>query len=138
MDRNLRFSPKTVNNKSAVSAVESYCEVGDVGPMKTNPPHLRAWRKHMQMTQVELANILGTDHTTLGRYERGTLRVDDSTFRRIAEIYGVSVAELSAHPSEREKSQNMHRIMTAWAHLDPEDAKSLADMAQRFASYPKK
>lgn len=134
----MRFSPIRVNAKSAFSAVEPWTNLGDVRPMKTHPNFLRPWRKKMKLTQVALASRLGADHTTIGRYERGELGVDEKTFRRIADIYGISVAELSSDPSEQNKSQHMHRIMAGWSDLDEDDAKSIADMVDRIARARKK
>jgi transcriptional regulator with XRE-family HTH domain len=100
--------------------------------MTTIRPYLLAWRKKLNWTQSRLANELGTDHTTIGRYEKGQLRVDDATFSRIAEAYGISPAELSAPPEEAERAREMHRIMTAVRDLDDGSLRALADMAERL------
>ncbi len=138
MSRNVRFSPKAVKTFWAVSAVEPWYGLGEARLMKSKPPFLRAWRKKMKLTQVALANKLGTDHTTVGRYERGELRVDAETFRKIAEVYGVTVAELNADPNDQAKARHMHRLMEGWAVLDDDDARAIADMAERLAAAKKK
>jgi hypothetical protein len=64
--------------------------------------------------------------------------VDAETFRKIAEVYGVTVAELSADPNDQSKAQHMHRLMEGWALLDDDDARAIADMAERLAASKKK
>lgn len=100
--------------------------------MTSNRPYLLAWRKKLNWTQSRLANELRTDHTTIGRYEKGQLRVDDATFARIAEVYGITPAELAAPPEEAERAREMHRIMTAIRDLDEGALRALADMAERL------
>jgi transcriptional regulator with XRE-family HTH domain len=100
-------------------------------------PFLRAWRKKVGWTQAKLANELGTDHTTISRYEKGKVRVDDATFSRIAAAYGITPAELSASPDDAERAREMHRIMSAIRELDDVSLRALADMAERLPRRPK-
>ena len=52
---------------------------------------LRDLRRQKNLTQVELANLVGITHTHIGRYEKGTAKKPSAdTIRRIAEILGVS------------------------------------------------
>ena len=53
-----------------------------------------ALRKAKEMTQVELAEKLGTQHTMVGRIERGEVNCTINTLRKIAGKLGVSVSEL--------------------------------------------
>ena len=98
-------------------------------------PYLRPWRKKLGWSQMRLANELGTTHTTIGRYEKGTLKVDDATFANIARVYGITEAELSAHPDDAVRAREMHRIMIAVRELDEVALRALADMAERLPKH---
>ena len=95
-------------------------------------PHLHAWRVHMDKTQQWLADELGTSHTTVLRWEKGHGGVDDATFEAIAKAYGISVAQLSAHPSETSKAQELDRLWRAVRQLDTDGLHALATMAERL------
>lgn len=95
-------------------------------------PHLRAWRKHLDKTQQWLANELGTEHSTVGRWEKGQAGVDDATFESIAKAYGITIAELSAPPGDAAKAQQLDRLMRALPLLDEEGLRTVATMAERL------
>ncbi len=100
-------------------------------------PHLAAWRRHFDITLQELANKLGTTHTSVMRWEKGESGVDDKTFAAIAEAYGITVAELSAPPTDAAAAREMHRLMTAMQRLKSGDLAVLADLAEKLAAPPR-
>jgi len=51
-------------------------------------------RKERGLTQVGLAEELGTEHAQIGRLERGLTNSSIIVLRRIAAQFGVSVSEL--------------------------------------------
>ncbi len=51
-------------------------------------------RKEKGITQIELAKILGTKHTQIGRLERGEANATIKTLFTIAKELGVSITEL--------------------------------------------
>jgi len=95
-------------------------------------PFLLLWRNRMNWTQEQLANMLGVSHSTVQRQEAGKIGVDDQTFAAIAAAYGITVAELSAHPDDADKAKALHRIYTAAAELDAEALKAAATFMERM------
>lgn len=104
--------------------------------MAQNRNYLAAWRKAQGWSQTRLANELGTTHPTIGRYERGELRVDDAIFRRIAAAYGITPAELAGPPDQAGRAREMHRVITAIRELDEGALRALAEMAERLPRRP--
>ena len=99
-------------------------------------PYLGAWRLHMKKKKIWLANEIGTSHTTVRRHELGELGVDDTTFAAIAKAYGITVEELSVHPSEAAKAQALHRLSKAVQQMDSESIAVLAGLAERMVKEP--
>jgi transcriptional regulator with XRE-family HTH domain len=95
-------------------------------------PHLLAWRKKFDKTQQWLADEIGSTHTTIRRHELGALGVDEKTFAAIAKAYGISVAELSAHPDDAPRAQQMDRVLKAIQHMDEEGLAVIAGFAERI------
>ncbi len=52
---------------------------------------LRHCRKQKKLTQKELANTLGIDHTTVSKWESDTYEPDGSTLNDIADLFDVSI-----------------------------------------------
>lgn len=96
-------------------------------------PYLRAWRTHFEMTAERLAGLLGMHHSTVIRQETGLIGVDDATFSAIADAYGISIAELSAAPADREKAQQLARLLGCVRHMDERGLRTLADLAEQIA-----
>jgi len=102
------------------------------GMAKRHPtrPHLRAWRLHLGKTTLELANILGTSHSTVLRWEGGENGVQQETFEAIAKAYGITPAELSAPPADAERARLLHRLLTILPEIDDGRLKRLTDLAE--------
>lgn len=78
--------------------------------------YLRAWRKHVGLSQEQLGNILGVDHTTVGRWERGTVPLTSEQLERLAHAFMATPAQLLVDPMEAsavEKLQEVYDIMQA-------------------------
>lgn len=101
-------------------------------------PHLRAWRMHLHLSQMALAERLGVSHTSVLRWETGESGVSNKMFAAIAEAYGITVAELSAPPDQAAKARQMHRLLTVIPHLDEGALDTLAALAERLAPPPEK
>ncbi len=99
-------------------------------------PHLKAWRKKLGKRQMWLANIIGTQQSNIARQERGDIGVDDETFAAIAKAYGITVAELSAHPDDAEKARALDRLLTAARQMDSETLAVVAGFAERIKPGP--
>lgn len=55
---------------------------------------IRALREAKGMTQVELAEALGVDQTTISAWERGIAEPTIFNLRRLADILGVAPGDL--------------------------------------------
>lgn len=118
---------------SGKKAGEGACD--NVRMPKKHPvrPFLLAWRTKMEKTQEWLANEIGTSHSTVNRHESGFSGVDDKTFEAIAKAYGITVAELSAHPDQSERARAMHRLMSRLNLLSDEGVDALARLADQLS-----
>lgn len=61
-------------------------------------PRLRAWRKHLGMTQEEVAQRLSTDKGTVSKLERGRQRLTDDWLQAFARAYDVKAKRLYDAP----------------------------------------
>lgn len=59
---------------------------------------LAHWRTERGMTLEQVAERMGTDHTTVSRWERGHRKVSAGTLIKLAEIYNVHPGELFFPP----------------------------------------
>lgn len=51
---------------------------------------IKLYRKQKHMTQASLAEFMGCEVTTLGRYERGEFAADGEQLVKLAQFFGVS------------------------------------------------
>lgn len=69
-------------------------------PTDTIPPRshiggvLRAWRISAGLTQMQLAERLQTDQTTISSYEVGRRMPTSAALARLAQVFGISDEEL--------------------------------------------
>lgn len=62
-------------------------------------PRIRLHRERLALTQAELAERLGTRDNQIRRWEAGEQVPRPATRRKLAEIFGIEIAELSPHPA---------------------------------------
>jgi transcriptional regulator with XRE-family HTH domain len=62
--------------------------------LKTLGNHIATMRKERGLTQVELAEKLGTEYPQIGRLERGQTNASIITLMKIAKELGVSISDL--------------------------------------------
>ena len=55
---------------------------------------IKSYRENKNMTQNEIADILGVKSATVSKYESGTLEPNIESLRKLAEIFEISVDEL--------------------------------------------
>lgn len=60
--------------------------------------YLLEWRRERGMTQVEVARALDTDHSTVGRWERGERQVPLKKQAALAKLFGIPVWQLQYPP----------------------------------------
>lgn len=83
--------------------------------------HLRAWRKLKGLSQEHVANILGVKHTTIGRWERGVMRLSTEDLQRLAHVYGITVAELSQAPEAADLVSRLAQVQDVVEGMSPAD-----------------
>lgn len=57
---------------------------------------IKATRKALKMTQEELAELAGVDHTTISRIERGVTHPPARTIKVLTDALGQAIAERGA------------------------------------------
>lgn len=86
------------------------------------PPihYLKAWRKERKLTQQQLEERAGVDHSTISRLETGAMDLTRSTATKLAAALLIRVPELFRDPKE------------------PDDARELAERIQSLPATQKK
>lgn len=82
--------------------------------------HLLAWRVYRRLSQEQVGNILGVRHTTIGRWEKGTMRLSTEDLQRLAGVYGTSVKGLMVSPEAEEEVRLLEEFQTIVEGADPE------------------
>jgi len=76
---------------------------------------LKEMRKHVKITQKELAHTIGIDPSSIGNYEAGHRKPDYETLTKIADYFGVSIDWLLG----RTNNPQMSTIEIAVKGMDP-------------------
>ena len=59
---------------------------------------IRELREKRGITQTELGEAIGVDHSAIARYERGSRRVNVETARKLCDFFGCSIGYLLYQP----------------------------------------
>ena len=71
--------------------------------------HLRGLREDNDLTQQQLADVLGTSQTMYARYERGANEMPIRHLITLCKFYNVSADYfLSTHPNSHQKQKTAH------------------------------
>lgn len=62
---------------------------------------IKLYRENKNMTQNEIAEILGVKATTISKYEAGTLEPNIESLKKLAELFDVSIDELLKEDDEK-------------------------------------
>ena len=62
---------------------------------------IRDLREDHDLTQAEMAELLGVKQTTYSKYELGKINVPAEMFMKLADLYGVSVDYLMGRTDRR-------------------------------------
>ena len=101
-------------------------------------PHLRAWRRAAGLTLHEVAQRLGTTHSTILRYEKGEFRLPVGAVQLLAEIYGCTPAELECEPGERKEGKRVHDAIELAKSLPPDLTDRWLEIGRILLGEPKK
>ena len=94
--------------------------------------HLRAWRSHLGLSQAEVGASLGKGHTTIGRWEKGEMKLSTTDLEALAKLYGVSVSQLQMPPEAAELVARMDRAQVILSGLTKEDLEYWIGMGERL------
>lgn len=91
--------------------------------MDTFGNRLRDCRKQKGLSQNELANILNTNHSVIGKYERDDVKPSIDAVKRLAEVLNTTIAYLlgEAENDELFKDPEMLRRLKDINALSDED-----------------
>lgn len=64
---------------------------------------LKKLRKTKKMTQAQLGQVFGVDHTTISKWEKGVYETDFETIQKIADYFGVSADYLLGKTDDPQK-----------------------------------
>lgn len=86
------------------------------------PPHfLKEWREHKQLTQEQLADLVGTDKSVISLLESGGRGLSDKWARRLAEALQIKPGWLLDHSPDSLPTS----IFEVWAAI-PDDRQAQA------------
>jgi transcriptional regulator with XRE-family HTH domain len=86
---------------------------------------IKAWRKHRDLTQVQLAERIGIDRSYLSQIESGKRRYDQPFLEAAAEVLNCEPADLIVrNPTDPEG------IWSIWDQLKPIERQQVIEMAR--------
>ena len=71
------------------------------------------------MTQEQVAAELGVRHTTVGRWEKGEMRLSTQDLERLAVIYGATTTQLAAAPAAASDVAILDKLHSIANGMDP-------------------
>src|ERR1700722_20138453 len=83
--------------------------------------HLKAWRLFRDLSQERVAAELGKRHTTIGRWERGEMKLSTEDLEALARIYGATVHQVQMPPEAAELVSRLDRAQSIMDSLNPTD-----------------
>lgn len=90
------------------------------------PNHLRAWRTHRNLTQTELADLVGTTQAQINHLECGERALSAKWLRKLADALKTTVGHLLDHdPGELPTD-----IVEIWLDANLEQRRQLVDIAK--------
>lgn len=67
---------------------------------------IREWRKHIGLTQEQVAEIVGQTATTVGRIEKNDIPYNQDFLEQVADAFGCSVSDLlNADPEKKKRAE---------------------------------
>lgn len=71
--------------------------------------NIKAMRKKLHMTQIELADLCNISQSALSGYETGKYEPDNTTLRRLADIFHVSIDEILGYGGAAPQAAQLER-----------------------------
>lgn len=76
--------------------------------------------------------MLQRRHTTIGRWERGEMKLSTSDLQRLADVYGITVTQLISPPEAAELVILLDRAQNIFDSLSPEDRERWLQLGERL------
>ena len=91
---------------------------------------IKELRKRRSITQEELAEALGLDHSTIAKYELGNRSVRIDTIRKMCDYFGCTMDYLMAQPEQ--PTSDDEGIIAAYRALNERDRKIVDTIFQNY------
>ena len=91
---------------------------------------IRELRKSRSLSQSELAEALGLDHSTIAKYELGNRSVNIDTMRKMCDYFGCSMDYLMGQPETA--ASDDEGIIMAYHALNDRDRKIVDTIFQNY------
>ena len=82
--------------------------------------HLRAWRKFRGLSQEAVGHTLNVRHTTIGRWESGSVPLTTDDLANLAKVYDATVGQLQADPQLAGMVTRLERAQRIFLAMDAE------------------
>jgi transcriptional regulator with XRE-family HTH domain len=121
MSKNVRF----VHTDSQPTCAPMNGEGGDGDGLPESPStrmhaHLRAWRRMRGLSLKQVAEALGKSHTTVSRWEQGTVPLTLTDLERLASQYGCTPSQLASDPANAGLIARLDRTQKIVETMDEE------------------
>ncbi len=104
------------------------CDTAHMADIDKNggPNHLKAWRQFRDMTQDQLAELVGTNANMIGYLESGERGLSAKWLRRLAPALDTTPGMLLDHdPTELDAD-----VIDIWAHADRRQKSQISEIAR--------
>lgn len=121
-------SPKC--NELALSLIFPLRHTGAMADNDSNdgPNYLRAWRKFRGLSQVELAELVGSTHQVVGYLERGRTQLSAKWLRKLAE----ALETTPGHLLDVDPEKLGNDIVDIWSRIPDRDREQAARVLRSF------
>ena len=98
--------------------------------------NLKQVRLEKRMTQKELANAIGIDHTVISKYEKGLVVPPYNRLKAMADVLGVEIEELLDEQTSEVNSERIEEDIDSFINEDKR-RRSESEMRRRLIKYSK-
>lgn len=95
--------------------------------------YLRAWRKHRGLSQATVGDMMGVEHSTIGRWELGTMRLTTTDLMRLADIYKATPSQIIMHPDMKDIIAQFERFQSIVGSMPTETVDDWLKIGERLS-----
>lgn len=96
---------------------------------------IRELRDEHNLTQENLAEMIGVEYQTINRIENGVYFTNYNNLEKMAKIFNVSVKELFNYPHIKQKSELIVEINEFLVNSDQKDVEFMYKIARALAQH---